>query len=138
MAALALANAVYSLLPESLQEKDYLFFSFLILIGPGNHPGFQASAPSPSYQECPRLWTAPRARAIHFSRHRRHSSIFRRPIEWNCRRHLWHPDWLIHDPAGPSAEITTGAGLIAWAQRTYWSAVFAALPAGATVLCLRG
>src|SRR6516162_10976057 len=56
------------------------------------------------------------------------SSIFRRPIEWNCRRHLWHPDWLIHDPAGPSAEITTGAGLIAWAQRTYWSAVFAAFP----------
>ena len=34
IATLALASAVYSLLPESFQlpENDYLFFSFLILI----------------------------------------------------------------------------------------------------------
>jgi len=41
MAALALASAVYSLLPESLQEKDYLFFSFLILIALVITPAFK-------------------------------------------------------------------------------------------------
>ena len=43
MAALALANAVYSLLPESFQlpENDYLFFSFLILIALLITPAFK-------------------------------------------------------------------------------------------------
>jgi hypothetical protein len=140
MAALASANGVYSLLPESFQlhENDYLFFSLLILIALLITPAFKLL-----------LQALPiKSARVYGNRRVRVPFILLGTVVILASSIavlndigpaiLGIPTGFIHDLAGAPAEITTGTGLIACAQRTYWSAVFAVLPAGTTVLCLRG